>query len=87
LFYGCFRKGDSAEIYERAFRSASKEPVSNDGNGPTIIYKWRWTGVRNPNEDRDLDEHAFLIVVVGGYDNKILDVYHEYHPYDPAWSD
>jgi hypothetical protein len=86
LFYGCFRKGDSAEIYARAFQSASKEPGSNDGNGPTTIYKWRWTGERSPNHP-SMDEHAFLIVVAGGYDNKVLDVYHKYHPYDNSWGE
>jgi hypothetical protein len=85
LFYGCFRKGDAAAKYERALSSAKKEVVTNEGDAQKTVYKWKWTGVRSPNNE-SLDEHAFLIVVVGGYNNTILDVYDEYHPYDHSWS-
>jgi hypothetical protein len=84
LFYECFRKGDSAEKYEQAFQNAEIEFLVHD-EGPRLVYKWRWEGKQSPNSPC-MDEHAFFIVVVGPYDHTILDVRHDYHPFNPAWS-
>jgi len=86
FFYGCFREGNSADKYERAFRTAKKEVGENTGTGANVTYKWRWTGRQSPN-DESMDEYAFLVVVIGGYDNTIQRVYHKYHAFDPSWSD